>query len=170
MSDIYDKTESVIRDYDENDDIEDDDFIDIVPVIPEEPVIIFGKEINAVLFEMISGVFVFGLICQLTVIWFIENKAGFSLGLWLGIIVAIGYTIHMWWSIGQYLYMGTHAPGLARKHMAIRYLVVAVVLCGAAVINQIEFLAVVLGVLGIKVGAFMQPLLRKVIKRGNENG
>jgi len=159
-----------IDDIEDDIDDDDDDFIDIVPVIPEEPVIIFGFEINAVLFEMISGVVIFGLICQMTIVWFLTDKMSFSLGLLLGIIVAVGYTIHMWWSIGQYLYMGTHAPGLARKHMAIRYMVVALVLGAAAMINQLEFLAVVLGVLGIKVGAFMQPLLRKVIKRGNENG
>jgi len=159
-----------VDDIEEDIDDDDNDFIDIVPVIPEEPVVIFGKEINAVLFEMIAGIIVFGLTAQILIVWFLTDKLGFSLGLLLGIIVAIGYTIHMWWSIGQYLYMGTYAPGLARKHMAIRYMVVALVLGAAAMINQIEFLAVVLGVLGIKVGAFMQPLLRKVIKRGNENG
>ena len=155
-------------DYDDIDDLDDD--IDIVPVIPEEPVIIFGKEINAVLFEMITGIITFGLLCQITIVWFVNPKPGFSIALWIGIAVAIGYSLHMWWSIERYLYMGVHAVSYARKYMALRYMAVAIVLALAALTNVVQLLAVFLGIMGIKAGALMQPLLRKVIKRGSVNG
>lgn len=159
------------KDDDIDDNIEEDDEeIHIVPVIPEEPVVFFGKEINAVLFEMMAGIILFGLICQVTVTWFIGDKLGFSLGLWVGILVAIGYSIHLWWSSGQYLYMGIYAARVAIRHMLFRYMVVALVLSGAAKIGKIPFLAVALGVVSIKAGAFAQPLLRKIIKRGNVDG
>ncbi|MCL2719609.1 MAG: hypothetical protein FWE14_12620 [Lachnospiraceae bacterium] len=161
MPDKYEEPESSV--WDEEDDIE------IVPVIPEEPVIFFGKEINAVLFEMLAGIIIFGFICQITVIWFISDTLGFSLGLWLGIIIAIGYAIHMWWSIEQYLYMGAYAAGMARKHMMFRYMIVAIVLVFVAATAIVQFLAVVLGILGIKAGAFIQPFIQKIIRSGKIN-
>ncbi|MCL2051395.1 MAG: hypothetical protein FWG91_06690 [Lachnospiraceae bacterium] len=154
----------------DQDNIDDDDGIIIVPVIPEEPVVFFGTEINAVLFEMIMGIIIYGLACQVIIIWFVSEKLDFSMGLWAGILIAIGYSAHLWWSIGRYLYMGTYAAGLSRKHMLFRYLIVTVMLVWAAVAGLTQFLAAVLGIFGIKAGAFMQPLLRKILKRGNLDG
>jgi hypothetical protein len=149
---------------------DDEDDIDVVPVIPEEPVVFFGKEINAVLFEMVAGIIIFGFACQIAVVWFVHNMLSFSLGLWLGIILAIGYAVHMWWSIERYLYMGAYAAGMARKHMMFRYMIVAIVLVIAAAANFVEFLAVVLGILGIKAGALIQPFIRKFLRSGKTNG
>jgi len=143
-----------------------EDYIEIVPHVPEEPVIIFGKEINVVLFEVIVGIIVFGLICKLTIVWFVNDKLAYCLGIWLGIITAVIYTIHMWWSIGQYLYMGNAAARYARKNMFLRYIVVAAVLILSATTDHIQFFAVVLGIFGIKAGASMQPFLQKYFRRG----
>ncbi|MCL2255027.1 MAG: hypothetical protein FWC09_11355 [Lachnospiraceae bacterium] len=146
-------------------DIDDLEEIDLVIAPPEEPVVIFGKEINAVLFEMITGIIIFGLTCQLLIVWFVDDPLGFSLGLWLGIIVSVGYTGHMWWSIEQYLYMGLGAPRYAKKHVMFRYMAVCVVLILAGLVSVTFFLAAVLGMMGVKAGAFMQPFVRKLCRR-----
>lgn len=159
-------------DWDDLDELDDqqDDVIKLVPVVPEEPIIFFGKEVNAVLFEMIAGIIVFGLACQAVVIWFVDDKLGFSIALWAGIMIAVLYSLHLWWSIGQYLYMGIQAQSLARRHMLFRFLAVAAAMIGAALIGSVQFLAVVLGIFSIKAGAFMQPLLTKIIRRSKVNG
>jgi hypothetical protein len=138
---------------------------EVTEPLPEETVTIFGKKINAVLFEMITGIIVFGFMCQMTIVWFLKDKLGFSLGLWLGIITAVGYTIHMWWSLGQYLPMGAFAQGIARKHAALRYLVVGAILIIVAITNAVQFLAVFLGIMGVKAGAFLQPFIQSLCRR-----
>jgi hypothetical protein len=145
----------------------DDDEIIIKPAgeTAEEEIIILGKKINAVLFEMITGTIIFGLVSQMTIVWFVKDTWGFSLGLWLGIAAAIGYIVHMWWSLGQYLYMGTRAVGIARKHTGLRYLMVLALLILVAITNAVQLLAVVLGIMGVKAGAFLQPFVQKLCRK-----
>jgi hypothetical protein len=131
----------------------------------EETVAIFGKRINATLFDMIVGVLAFGLFCQMTVVWFLKDKLGYSLGLWLGILVAIAYIAHLWWSINRYVYLETGAPRLYRIHMIFRYFMVAAALALAGVTSFLNPLAVFLGVMGVKAAALLSLLVAKIRRR-----
>ena len=53
------------------------------------------KRINDVLPELILEIFLYGLLVQLTGVWFVENKLLYSTGLWIGIAAAMGMAIHM---------------------------------------------------------------------------
>ena len=44
---------------------------------------------NTTLLEMRVGTVLFGVLCQAGVVWFVKDKAGFSIGLWLGITAAV---------------------------------------------------------------------------------
>lgn len=47
------------------------------------------KRINDVLPELILEIFLYGLLVQLTGVWFVENKLLYSTGLWIGIAAAM---------------------------------------------------------------------------------
>ena len=142
----------------------DDDYAQSVHV-PEEPTVIFGRKINTVLFEMYLGLLTYGLACQLSVVWFLQDKLSYSLGLWLGIVTAGAYIAHIWWSIEQYLYRGEKAAGVARGYTLIRYLAVAAVLVAATFTDSLQLFAVFLGIIGVKIAALLQPQVRKLRRR-----
>ena len=53
------------------------------------------KRINPSLPGLIIGIMIYGLIVQLTGVWFVEDKLGYSIGLWYGIGIAIGMGINI---------------------------------------------------------------------------
>jgi hypothetical protein len=152
----------------EDEDENEEEILDAPPPKPQKPIIILGLKINATLFDMIVGAVVFGLLCQVTVVWLVNDKLGFSLGLWLGVVVAIAYIIHMWWSINRYLYYGASAAKVARKHTLLRYLAVAAVLFATTLTDIVQPLAVFLGIIGIKAAALLSLLIPKLMRRQND--
>jgi hypothetical protein len=117
---------------------------------------------------MIVGAIIFGLLCQATIVWFVQDKVGFSLGLWLGIVVAIAYIIHMWWSINRYIYYEATAARVAIRYLLLRYFVVAAVLAIVAITNIVQPLAVFLGIIGIKAAVLLSLLVPKLLRRQND--
>jgi hypothetical protein len=165
---LYGAQVSYDEDYDDEDELEDEDDIEVLPAKPQKPVTILGLKINATLFDMIVGAIIFGIACQATIVWFVSDKTGFSLGLWLGIVVAIAYIIHLWWSINRYLYYEATAARAARKYFLLRYFAVAAVLIVAATTNIVQPLAVFLGIMGIKAAALLSLLVPKLMRRQDD--
>jgi uncharacterized membrane-anchored protein len=131
------------------------------PVIPEEPAVFLGYEINPVLFAVCVGLLVYGIACQLAIVWFTNEKLAFCLGLWAGVATAYVYLIHMWHSISRYLIMGAFASRMARKGTFFRYLIAAIVLGLAAFFSITALLGVIIGLTGMKISILLQPIIRK---------
>ena len=70
--------------------------------------------------EMWVGTVLFGTLCQVSVVWFLKDKAGYSIGLWLGIVAALITILHLSISLDKALDLG---EGGAKKHMVIQNLV-----------------------------------------------
>ena len=152
----------------ENDKENEADEINLVPHIPEEPITICGRELNAVLGEMYLALLAYGIILQFSVVWFLADRWAYSLGLWLGIIVAAAYIAHMWWSIEQCLYMmKKQAASRARLYTLSRFLVVAAVLIMATYVDYFQLLAVFIGIMGVKASALLQPQVRKIRRKAD---
>ena len=119
---------------------------------------------NETLLEMWIGCFLFGVLCQVSIVWFVKDKAGYSIGLWLGILAAALTVLHLSISLDRALDLG---EGGAKKHMVIQNLVRYFVLIFFLVLLMItDFanpLAAFLGLMGVKAGAYMQPFFHKVI-------
>lgn len=119
---------------------------------------------NSTLLEMWVGIVIFCTVCQLSIVWFLEDKAGFSIGLWLGGLVAMIATLHLSISLERAL---DYDEGGAKKHMVIqnmvRYFVLIIFLAILMITDFANPLAAFLGVMGIKMGAYLQPLIHKVI-------
>ena len=95
------------------------------------------EKVNETVLELWTGILIWGAACQLIPIWFIKDKGGYSLGLWIGVILASAAAFHMLWSLDRGLDREGAAQGFIRKHAFIRYAVIVavfavVMLTGAA--------------------------------------
>lgn len=120
------------------------------------------KGFNRTLLELESGIVVFGVICQLAGVWFFEDKADYSRGLWLGIFIALWSGAHMS-HVLERAFSGPEdevtkrmARGSIIRYVAIVLAYSAVVLSGAG--NPVMAF---IGLMGLKVAAYLQPFTHK---------
>ena len=125
------------------------------------------RRINPVLPELVAGIVLYGFVIQITGVWFVEDKLGYTIGLWYGIAIAVGMAINLATVI--YDAMTFDVEENANKRVAaksmLRYVVVAILF---GILGYFEFgnmITAFLGVMGLKVSAYMQPYLSKIVSR-----
>lgn len=132
-----------------------------------------SRRVNETLLELIIGILVAGAVIQVieTAVTFAYpqlagSRSSFALGMWLGIATAVGLSVHMYRSIDSALNM---QAGDAEKYMRKAYLIrTAAIFILAAVVTYFKLgyvMAYFLGVLCLKFGAFLQPLIHKIRKK-----
>lgn len=118
--------------------------------------------INRTLFELEVGIVIFGLVCQIFALGF-KDKAGYSLGLWLGTGIAMLGAFHMWWSLDRALELPERAAVKSMSvHNILRYTLIAAALALIAVSGIAQPLAAFLGIMGLKASAYMHFITRKI--------
>ncbi|MCI8614894.1 ATP synthase subunit I [Parablautia intestinalis] len=121
--------------------------------------------INRTLFELETGILIFGAVCQLFA-FLTKDKAGYSLGLWLGILTAAVSAFHMWWSLDRALdFPEKEAVKSLSTHNILRYGFITAVLMLIAVSGRADPLAAFLGIMGLKASAYMHFITQKVSKK-----
>lgn len=131
------------------------------------------RRINDTLFELLIGIVAAGVIIQLmqmVVSGVYDNMVGsvgtFAAGFWPGIAVGIGLAVHMYVSIDRALDM---TPEDAEKYMRKAYLLrTLIIFFVAGIVGYFKFgyiMAFFIGVLCLKFGAFLQPLMHKIRER-----
>ena len=131
------------------------------------------RKINDTLLELLMGIVVAGVIIQpiqMVVSGVYDNMVGsvgtFAAGLWPGIAVGIGLAVHMYVSIDRALDM---TPEDAEKYMRKAYLLrTLIIFFVAGIVGYFKFgyiMAFFIGVLCLKFGAFLQPLMHKIRER-----
>ena len=129
------------------------------------------KKINETLLELICGILASGVgieVIDLIVTGVYAQFSGlrffFATGLWIGILVAIGLASHMYRSIDRALDMQPKdAEGYMRRAYLLRTLII---LLAAAAVHYLKLgyvMAYFVGVLCLKFGAFLQPLMHKFL-------
>ena len=125
------------------------------------------KRINPSLPGLIAGILIYGVLVQITGVWFVEDKIGYSIGLWYGIAIGIGMAINLATVI--YDAVTFDGEGNANKRVAaksmLRYIVVAILF---GILGYFEFgnlFTAFLGVMGLKFSAYAQPLLNKLVNK-----
>ena len=125
------------------------------------------KRINPSLPGLVAGIVIFGLLIQLTGVWFVQDKLGYSIGLWYGVAIGIGMAINLATVI--YDAVTFDGEGNANKRVAakamLRYIVVAILF---GILGYFEFgnlFTAFLGVMGLKFSAYAQPLLNKLVNK-----
>ena len=125
------------------------------------------RRINTALPGLIAGIVIYGLLVQFTGVWFVEDKIGYSIGLWYGIAIAIGMGINLATVI--YDAVTFDGEGNANKRVAaksmLRYIVVAVLFFILGYFEIGNLFTAFLGAMGLKFSAYMQPLLNKIVNK-----
>jgi len=125
-----------------------------------------GKETKNLMLEVSAGIVIFTAVAMLGALFIYPRRAVFA-GLILGMMLALA----MFLSMGLVLErsMKTEDPKAVQKQSIIssvlRYLLLIVILVAVIVRFSSWFnpVAVVIGVLGLKVGAFSQPIIHKIL-------
>lgn len=118
--------------------------------------------INRTLFELETGILLFGVVCQLFV-FLLKDKLYYSLGLWTGILIAMICAFHMWWSLDKALDLPERAAVKSMSmHNILRYLFITVALVLTAISGIVSPLSAFLGIMGLKASAYMHFITKKI--------
>lgn len=125
------------------------------------------KEQNATLIELWVGIVFFALISLLAGIWFVGNKLAYALGLLVGALTAVYLAWHMARSIDKMLdrtELGADAGAGMRVSSLLRYGIVVLVLIITALVSEwVNPISVFIGIIGLKVAAYLQPFTHKIV-------
>lgn len=130
------------------------------------------KRINLVLPELIAGIVLYGIVLQLVGMWFVNDKLQYTLGLWIGIALAIGMAINIAIIILDAVDVMASRGTAVRIGMwsMLRYVVVIGVFVVAWYFKAGNPLVMFLGVMGLKVSAYLQPFFHKyILRRKNDS-
>ena len=123
------------------------------------------RRINDALPGLVLGIVLYGIVVELVGVWFVEDKIRYSTGLLIGISVAIGLAINIAVVIRDAveIYGADGARNRLIVKSVLRYLVVVVVFFVMMKFNLGNLATAFIGVLGLKVSAYLQPFAHKVI-------
>jgi uncharacterized membrane protein len=106
----------------------------------------------------LCGLFVYALMVELIGVFFSDDIISYSLGLLIGVVAAILLFTHMAWTLDKALdYPEAGATKYVRTQTFLRLLAMVIVMLPGLVIEKIQFISLVLGLLGLKIGALIAP-------------
>lgn len=125
------------------------------------------RRLNDALPGLVLGILVYGVVVELVGVWFVEDKLRYTTGLGIGIILACGMAINMAAvlqdAVEVYGESGARNRIIAKS--VLRYLAVVIVFFVMMKWNLGNFIAAFIGVLGLKVSAYLQPFAHKFISK-----
>ena len=124
------------------------------------------SNINLALPGLIGGIVLFGAVSQLVGIFLVTEKANYSIGLWIGVLTAIFMAVHMAISLNNVVDQDAKgAQAAATRQNIIRYLIVVLILGILMMTNIGNPIAAFVGVMGLKVSAYLQPFFQKLSQK-----
>ena len=123
------------------------------------------RRINDALPGLVWGIVIYGVLVELIGVWFAEDKLKYSTGLLIGVVVAIGLAINIAVVIRDAveIYGADGARNRLIVKSVLRYFVVVIVFFVMMKFELGSLFAAFVGVLGLKVSAYLQPFAHKVI-------
>lgn len=119
-------------------------------------------KIDATLFDLCLGIFLYGIVCQIILLFF-SRRPEYSIGLWIGAVLAVVGSVHMWWTLDRSLEMASKdATKAVGTQYLVRYLIIVIAMALLAISGFANPLFAFLGYMGMKVSAYMQPFTRKI--------
>lgn len=120
------------------------------------------REINRALLELDLGILFGGTLCQLAGMWFVEHRGLYASALWLGILLALLGSWHMYRTLDRALDLGDGAAKAVVTGGLLRYAVLCIILGIIMLTDMINPLIVFLGYMMMKVAAYLQPFTHKL--------
>ena len=120
------------------------------------------NQVKETLTGLLIGIGVYSVIVEIIGIIFSEDILSYTLGLLGGVVVAVILIIHMTRTLDDALDLPQDdATRYMRKKTVFRIVLMLAALLGAMLIPHVNFFTVLLGLLGMKVGALMAPFFLK---------
>ena len=120
------------------------------------------KKIDPTLFDLCVGIILYGIVFQL-VLLVCSRKTAYSLGLWIGVVLAVAGAIHMWWSLDKGMDQASkQAAKTIGTNNLIRYFVLVVVMFVLIYTDFANPIFMFCGYMGMKVSAYLNPWLCKI--------
>lgn len=124
------------------------------------------SNINSALPGLLLGIVLFGAVSQLAGIFLVTEKASYSIGLWIGVLTAIFMAFHMAFSLNSAVDRDAKgAQAVATRQNIIRYLIVVLILGILMMTNIGNPIAAFVGVMGLKISAYLQPIFQKLSQK-----
>ena len=122
------------------------------------------RRMNEALPGLVVTILLYGLVLELAGVWFVEDKMKYSIGLWYGVAIAVGLAINLAMVIFDAVAMGDseHANRRIIAKSILRYVVVVVLFFILGYFNFGNLFMAFVGVLGLKVSAYLQGLIETV--------
>lgn len=124
------------------------------------------RRLNQALPGLLVGILIYGIIVQLTGVWFAEDKLRYSSGLWIGILTAMGLAYNIAHVIAETIDYPDEQKA-STKIVAkgiLRYAVVVAVFVITLYFDLGNLVTLFLGVMGLKISAYLQPMLQKMLR------
>ncbi len=122
------------------------------------------RQINSSLPLLLLGIVIWGCLVQLVGIWFVEDKLRYSTGTWIGVSLAVFMAINLALVIESAVDRGS-SVGVLRFKSILRYLVVIAVFFVMIYFNLGNWISAFIAVMGLKVSAYAQPFIIKIIHK-----
>jgi hypothetical protein len=114
---------------------------------------------------LVIGILLYGVAAELIGVWFVADKVRYSTGLLVGILLACGMAINMAVVLQDAMALQgeQHARMKIVLKSVLRYLIVVAVFFVMMKWNLGNLYSAFLGVVGLKVSAYLQPVAHKFI-------
>lgn len=125
------------------------------------------RRINDALPGLVLGIVLYGVLVQVAGVWFVDDKLGYTIGLWYGIAIAIGMAINLATVIFDSVTLdgGKNANRRIIAKSILRYVVVVILFFILGYFQFGNLFMALIGVLGLKISAYMQPLLQRAANK-----
>ncbi|MGN0383769.1 MAG: ATP synthase subunit I [Eubacterium sp.] len=124
------------------------------------------KSKNTVLADLLLGMIIYCIIGELIILIFLSDKVMLSVGFVIGVALAIFSAFHMADAIEVSVRMSEEE---ALKHTRIKYLIRVIILVIILVIMLVTKIgnpiALIIGMMGLKIAAYAQPLTHKLTEK-----
>lgn len=126
---------------------------------------------NSTLIELLIGIFLIGIVAQVVCFIVGGRHLYHAIGLWVGVFLSLGMAIHMQRSIEDGLdLLGDAGVKHMQKASVIRMLIACVVMAVVLYKDWGNPLTLLVGVMALKLGAYMQLITHKILKKCRKGG
>ena len=121
-------------------------------------------QVKKTIHGFLIGIGVYAIVMEIVGVFLSKDLFAYTAGLVLGIMVAIFLLIHMAKTLDRVLDLSKgEATKKNRLYWFIRFIVMLVALVIGLSVKSINFIAVIIGLMGLKVGALIAPFFLKRI-------
>lgn len=120
-----------------------------------------SKEEKRTVYMIMLAILFYFIIASIPILGFTKDKFRTEMGLLLGCVMAIAMTWHMSYSVTKSLYLEKNHSAFLAFNSVGRLLVVACIIVLAAWTKFVDPIFIVVGMLSLKFGAYVEPQLEK---------